>query len=273
MGVKKLEEKTQKMDSIECRVCGSKNPSDVQFCIICGKKFLPKRWKDMALTIALGIATLYIMIFFIMTVFMTILMIQATFLPVFFQIFMKEITDFGIQIFIAVSATEFVLILPVYFHFDDLEATIKWSGLPIENTSNLLRDIAIGGIAGLLYAFLTRYISTIFEGPASSEIHYSSFFVVSTLISIFIVSFSEEILFRGFLQQSIDLKLKKPLISILIASVVFSVIHPIFPTILIAFAAGLIAGILYEKFERKLHAPITFHYIYDTLIILLPILL
>ncbi len=273
MGARKLEEKTGEMENIECKVCGTKNPSDAQFCIICGKKFLPKRWRDMALTITLGIATLYVMIIFIMAAFTIILSMQAVFASKFFQMTVREIIDFGFQIFIAVSAIEFVLILPVYFHFDDLEATIKWSGLPIENTSSFLRDIAIGGFLGLLYALLVRYISRLFEGSTTLKAQYPSFFVVGVLISIFIVALSEEILFRGFLQQSIDLKLRNPLVSILMASAVFSVIHPVFPTILIAFAAGLMAGILYEKFGRKLHAPIAFHYVYDTLIILLPALL
>lgn len=273
MSVRKLEEKAEEMESIECKVCGTKNPSDAQFCVFCGKKFLPKRWRDIALTIALGMVTLYIMIILIITAFTLVLSMQAVFAPTFFKIVVKEITDFGFQIFIAISAIEFVLILPVYFHFDDLEATVNWSGLPIENTSNFLRDITIGGLTGLLYSLLVRYISLLFEGPTTLQIRYPSFFVIGILISIFIVALSEEILFRGFLQQSIDIKLRKPLVSILIASVVFSIIHPVFPTILIAFVAGLIAGILYERFERKLHAAIAFHYIYDTLIILLPIFL
>lgn len=76
---------------------------------------------------------------------------------------------------------------------------------------------------------------------------------------------TEEIIFRGYLQQRIELILKSPVAGIVISSVIFGLAHSFYGTIqqvAIPFAIGIIFSIYYFKY-KNIYVLMVFHFLFD----------
>lgn len=81
---------------------------------------------------------------------------------------------------------------------------------------------------------------------------------------------TEEIIFRGYLQQRIELILKSPVAGIIISSVFFGLAHSFYGTIqqvAIPFAIGIIFSIYYFKY-KNIYVLMVFHFLFDYIQIL-----
>lgn len=76
---------------------------------------------------------------------------------------------------------------------------------------------------------------------------------------------TEEIIFRGYLQQRIELIFKSPVAGIIISSVFFGLAHAFYGTIqqvAIPFAIGIIFSIYYFKY-KNIYVLMVFHFLFD----------
>lgn len=82
---------------------------------------------------------------------------------------------------------------------------------------------------------------------------------------------TEEIIFRGYLQQRIELIFKSPAAGIIISSVFFGLAHAFYGTVqqvAIPFAIGIIFSIYYFKY-KNIYVLMVFHFLFDYLQLLL----
>ncbi len=83
------------------------------------------------------------------------------------------------------------------------------------------------------------------------------------LVNLFIIAVlpavSEEVLFRGVLQNEIERFTQKSVLSIIIAALIFSALHYQFYTFLPRFVLGLMMGLVYY-WSRNLWVPIVLHF-------------
>lgn len=102
----------------------------------------------------------------------------------------------------------------------------------------------------------------------------STYYILKELLLCFLVSFSEELIFRSVLFEEF-LIYKKPLLAIIYSSLIFGGIHllnigsigDIFPCIiqsLYSFGIGLILSMIYY-FSKNLILPITLHFLFNFL--------
>jgi len=78
---------------------------------------------------------------------------------------------------------------------------------------------------------------------------------------------TEEIIFRGYLQQRIELIFKSPVAGIVISAVFFGLAHAFYGTIqqvAIPFAIGIIFSIYYFKY-KNIYVLMVFHFLFDYL--------
>jgi len=111
-------------------------------------------------------------------------------------------------------------------------------------------------------ALIARYIA--FEPKWDVNI------VVWALNNFFFVCAAEEMLFRGFIQTELEKITKKPMVALIIASVLFGLVHFAGGVIYVGLAtlAGLVYGISYQKTGRLI-IPMTVHFLVNLLHILL----
>lgn len=94
--------------------------------------------------------------------------------------------------------------------------------------------------------------------------------VVWALNNFFFVCAAEEMLFRGFIQTELEKITKKPLLALIIASLLFGLVHFAGGVVYVGLAtlAGLVYGISYQKTGRII-IPMTVHFLVNLLHILL----
>ncbi len=91
---------------------------------------------------------------------------------------------------------------------------------------------------------------------------FINLFVIAVLPAI-----SEEVLFRGVLQNEIERITQKPIISVLTAALVFAALHYQFYTFLPRVALGIMLGLVYI-WSRNLWVPIALHFFNNGLSVL-----
>ena len=89
--------------------------------------------------------------------------------------------------------------------------------------------------------------------------------ILSNLLVIALLpAISEEVLFRGVLQNMLLAKMRKPWLAILVTAIVFSAFHMQFLSFLPRVILGVILGVLYYQ-TKNLWVPIIFHFFNNAL--------
>lgn len=145
--------------------------------------------------------------------------------------------------------------------------------------------IAFGGVAAafgvsILGGILQYYLT----GPDPEEAYYNLIYqtsnayelVIWVLIMTCVVGPCEEIFARGFVQQGLQNSCKSrhisPFIGIIIASLLFALIHLRFYQFIPLFLVGFILGLVYYYTDNNTMASAITHGIYNSIIILLSFL-
>ena len=123
---------------------------------------------------------------------------------------------------------------------------------------NLLYGGLVGCLSvslGILIIYLTKSIS--FE---SNPIRW--LFIVTSFVMVALSAASEEILFRGLMQNKL-MSLSKPSISVIITSIIFALLHIVNPDISFlyivnVFLAGIVLGIIF-LYSKNIFFPIGLH--------------
>ena len=90
---------------------------------------------------------------------------------------------------------------------------------------------------------------------------------INLLVIGVLPAISEEVLFRGVLQKEIERITRKPIISVIIAAVVFAALHYQFFTFLPRVALGVMLGLVY-LWSKNLWVPIALHFFNNGLSVL-----
>lgn len=139
----------------------------------------------------------------------------------------------------------------------------------------LSKDVVLGLIVGVLMVPLILMLD-LYEflspgyGPPSTPPGLTDIFWIGMLCLsiIFVVAPAEEVLFRGFVQNSLDAHYGR-IGGLLVASIMFGFVH-LNPLIgVVHTLGGVVLGLLFQWRGRRLAGPITAHATYDCLIILL----
>jgi len=254
-----------KSDKIRCRVCGTFIDPDSKYCNYCGNRVIARSWREILGSAVVGIIALQALALIVFPSLLFSLML------IYNPITHQEMYIVTITALAFLNFFEIILFFPIYWHFNNLDATLKWTGLACTEKDKIVREVIVGLILGVLLAIFMENIAVLFLGEAAYSFQIPLEILFLLAISTIIIGFSEEILFRGFIQQSLDIKFDNKILAIIIASIIFGLAHLRWPTILITATLGVIIGILYELFERRLFAPITLHAVYDFMIFAYPL--
>ena len=91
-------------------------------------------------------------------------------------------------------------------------------------------------------------------------------FILTIIVMAVLPAIGEELLFRGIIQREIELKTRKPHLSIIITSVVFSLFHMQVVSFMPKLIIGLILGYLFY-WTRNLWIPIVVHFFNNALLV------
>ena len=126
----------------------------------------------------------------------------------------------------------------------------------------ILRYTLISAAILLVPALIARYIAL--------EPKWDMNIIVWALNNFFFVCAAEEMLFRGFIQTELEKLTKKPIVALVIASMLFGLVHFAGGVVYVGLAtlAGLVYGISYQKTGRII-IPMAVHFLVNLLHILL----
>ena len=267
------EQKEQKIQVIQepkmicCKNCGNKTPYDSVFCIHCGKKIIPTNLKTI-------LGTFLVALFALIGIGVIGAIIVGLSIDIAYgiqHITAEEIVRLVYTYIIFTSVFEIVLVLPVYWHYDDIKAALRWSGLLPFEKIRAIKEFFVCGTVGFAVGLLISFVSPYLNLGAYESYFLPPNIIVGLLIATIIIGFSEEMLFRGFIQQALDYKYSThKVIPLVLAALLFALAHISLYKMPLIFLLGLLLGYFYEKFDRRLYGPIGFHTIYDFTVFIFP---
>ncbi|MFX1564067.1 MAG: lysostaphin resistance A-like protein [Promethearchaeota archaeon] len=166
------------------------------------------------------------------------------------------------------------LVIPIGFVLR-LKAPLSRLGLSFGGVRTAIKDIAIG--IGAAFVMVPLILVLVFyqmvdEGagpplvpPGPIEIYWLG---ITCLAMIFMVAPAEELLFRGLLQNSLDAYYGN-IAGLLATSIIFGLAHMNPINGVVQTVLGIILGLIFQKQNRRLLAPVTAHGVYNCLIFIL----
>ena len=260
-----------------CPYCATPYSTPTRYCETCGEEKLwtiqelqpaPYPWSP---KLSFLFTALTYGLFTLLTV--TILFYYLVFfgipLPLIFDLVLYDP-----RLTVVLTFSEVVFVVVPIAYVLSLKVNLKKLGLALGGLRTFVVDVGWGLLAGAAFVplivaiasyeiFGTGTTPTLPPGPTNF------FWVGLTLLTIvFIVAPAEELLFRGFLQNSLDAHYG-PIGGVLVASIIFGLVHVnpligVYQTII-----GIFLGLLFQWRGRRLAAPVAAHAIYDCIIILL----
>ncbi len=196
----------------------------------------------------------------------------------------EEMTRLVQQIFADMIAKIITLILMLYIY-------IKRISFPGQSTksSDLIRILSIAALLYLaifplvnvgMFSLGIYFVKDILGLPVDNIQHPALKLLSSSSVGIFpkiiclllaaIVSpIAEELFFRGMLQNWIFSKLARPILSIILASIAFMLVHvPLYPQLPALWLLGIILGWAYWRYGTIL-IPIATHIIFNTVTLIM----
>jgi membrane protease YdiL (CAAX protease family) len=220
------------------------------------------------------------------------LFIAGLFLPLLMHLFGLENGSRGAVYLGTVLQSLMAFMLPAYF-------TVRWSGYPLtkylklEGDTCLGRHIAFGLLVFLLSYVLVSFLNQWNQGIVLPESLRSveewmrtledaamettmlllsgqgvRYFFLNLLIVAGLAALSEELFFRGALQQFLQEKIPNGHVSVWITAFIFSVVHFQFYGFFPRLVLGALLGYLF-LYTRNLWVPIVVHFINNATVIVL----
>lgn len=131
-------------------------------------------------------------------------------------------------------------------------------------------------VLGVLYVFAQKWLNYIYDVFANTDFANQTTynldfsldkFTLNTVAIIVLLPISEELFFRSYIQNGLQ-KNYKPLISIGVSSLLFSLLHlPNVHYTYLVFFGGLISAMLYHK-SRSIAPSIVFHMIWNIIVLI-----
>ena len=151
------------------------------------------------------------------------------------------------------------LLIWLFMKFVDDEKFIEL-GLQIKNRK---KDIIIGTLLGIVIMGIAYLGLIVSEEIIFTAIKFDFLELVYTILLFILVAILEEVLFRGYIQKNLMLSFNK-YVALIIASVIFALMHGANPNISLfsllgLFLAGMALGASY-MYTKNLWYPIAFHF-------------
>lgn len=186
------------------------------------------------------------------------------------------------------TLAEFGFIIPIYRYVK--KEGISFRSIGLKNMLSV-KDIALGVVVGFLMLganlvisyFMTQLIpdlggDELFFNPPDSDIDRLIWVSLWTVAMFAIVGFSEEIVFRGFLQRRMEMYYREKgsqnykLLALVITSFIFAAIHLDLIGLGTRFVLGLFLGYLAQKRNYSIIGPTVAHGINNSAIVILALL-
>jgi membrane protease YdiL (CAAX protease family) len=262
-----------------CVFCGHELATRSVYCEQCGKavsrplierKEPPYPWSPRA---AFGVALLAYFVFMLCTIGIMFYYVIFLGIPPTFAALTRALTDPGF-LMLAMTAELVFLLIPLAY-IRGLSVPLARLGLTSGGVTRGLKDLVLGLAVGIamvpLMLGFTFYdlVSSGFGPPPTPLGPLDIFWLGMTCLGIILfVAPAEEILFRGFVQNSLDAHYGN-VAGILAASIVFGLAH-LDPLVGVAhMIGGVVLGLLFRRLGRRLTGPIVAHATYDCLIFIL----
>ncbi|TFG34896.1 CPBP family intramembrane metalloprotease [Candidatus Thorarchaeota archaeon] len=188
-------------------------------------------------------------------------------------------------ILIYLSIAEVGFIIPVIRYLDNRQLTLKSVGIKhISSIKNIQWGIGIG-LLMLGANLVISYIMTVFipEIATGDEVLFiipegalvGVWLLLWTVVMFMIVGFSEEIIFRGFLQRRMEMYYKGrgsknyKIIALILTSFIFAIIHLDIFGLATRFVLGLLLGHLAQRRNYSIIAPSIAHGINNSIVVFL----
>lgn len=214
-----------------------------------------------------------------------IAVIGSAFLLLYFMVFfgipftltaLELLTTDSLFFFLSITIELTWIIIPLGFVLR-LKVPLSRLGLFSNGVRTAIKDIAIG--IGAAFVMVPLILVLVFyqmvaEGagpplipPGPIEIYWLE---ITCLAMIFMVAPAEELLFRGLLQNSLDAYYGN-IAGLLVTSIIFGLAHMNPINGVVQTVLGLILGIVFQRRDRRLLAPVTAHGVYNCLIFILDV--
>lgn len=153
----------------------------------------------------------------------------------------------------------FLLLISLFMKYVDKKSFLDL-GLYFKNNG---KDILFGVLAGLLIMGMGYGLLVLFGQLEFKEMNFIGIEFLLTLVLYTIVSFSEEILLRGYILRNF-MESMNNFLALLLSAILFSIMHSANPNIswigfVNLFLAGIIMGLPYI-YTKSLWFPIAFHF-------------
>ncbi|NVN18157.1 CPBP family intramembrane metalloprotease [Muricauda sp. HICW] len=153
----------------------------------------------------------------------------------------------------------FLLLISLFMKYVDKKSFLDL-GLYFKNNG---KDILFGVLAGLLIMGMGYGLLILFGQLEFKEMNFIGIEFLLTLVLYTIVSFSEEILLRGYILRNF-MESMNNFLALLLSAILFSIMHSANPNIswigfVNLFLAGIIMGLPYI-YTQSLWFPIAFHF-------------
>ncbi|MHA1420884.1 MAG: lysostaphin resistance A-like protein [Candidatus Thorarchaeota archaeon] len=183
------------------------------------------------------------------------------------------------------TVAEFGFIIPIFYYIKKEGITIRSVGL--KNFASI-KDLGLGFIIGLIMLgsnLIISYFMSIFLPdvggdelffvPPEGELDKIIWVSLWTIAMFVIVGFSEELVFRGFLQRRMEMFYRNKgtqnykMIALLLTSLIFAAIHLDIYGMGTRFVLGLLLGYLAQRRKYSLLGPTVAHGVNNSAIIIL----
>ncbi|MFX1513478.1 MAG: type II CAAX prenyl endopeptidase Rce1 family protein [Promethearchaeota archaeon] len=246
---------------IKCQTCGTEEIishwrqkfRDYGHCPKCNRPLLPQSF-------SLIIGDLFLSIIILIGISILGSIIVYTVLEFILLENRSDLRDFGYLVTLALSELSLIVIpyLRTKNHFSQI--------LGLQWTSQSLVELIIGSITGLIAAFGIHYLIAPFFGEDSQQNLSTVLIVLIAGLQIF-VAISEEILFRGYFQNALQMRFTQ-LQAFALSVAVFAVVHVAISNVIAGLLVGSVLGFGYIYFEGRNYFGIGCHFIYNVTIFL-----
>jgi len=187
------------------------------------------------------------------------------------------------------SIAEIGFVIPVIYYVRNRNLPLRTIGL--KNLTSL-KDIALGFIVGFLMLgsnlIISYFMSLFMPGlvgdesffvPPEGELNAIIWMSLWSLSMFLVVGFSEEIVFRGFLQRRMEMFYRQrgsenyKMTALILTSIIFSAIHLDIIGLGTRFVLGLFLGYLAQKRNYSIIGPAIAHGVNNSAVIILAVLL
>ena len=189
---------------------------------------------------------------------------------------------------IFLSTAEIGFIIPMIKYLDNRGLTLKSVGIKnMSSMKNILWGLIFGALLFGANIIISYFMVLLFPDLATGE---ESLFILPqqnliplwailwTVVMFMIVGFSEELIFRGFLQRRMEMFYKErgskhyKMIALVLTSFIFGVIHLDIVGLATRFVLGLFLGYLAQRSNYSIIGPSIAHGINNSIVILLVLL-